>query len=75
LIKLLDELVATKAAEAMRHPACGTERLQTVAIQQLRPVTRNEAPLAGQVAGKGRAYLRYAQPLVLGFGSQPVCIT
>jgi len=43
LIKLLEEQITLKAAEAMRDPACRSARLDTIAVQELRTVTRESA--------------------------------
>jgi type I restriction enzyme S subunit len=57
LIKLLEEQVTVKVAAAMRHPACGSERLETIATQCLRSVTRGDAqvytPLGLYNRGRG----------------------
>lgn len=42
LIKLLEEQVAARASEAMRHPACTLERLEHLVTQQIRPIERKE---------------------------------
>jgi type I restriction enzyme S subunit len=57
LIKLLEEQVTAKASEAMCNRACGSERLETIAIQYLRPVARSSAhvytPLGLYNRGRG----------------------
>ncbi|HOP98623.1 MAG TPA: restriction endonuclease subunit S [Verrucomicrobiota bacterium] len=43
LIKLLEEQVASRASEAMRHPACTHDRLGRVVRVHVRPITRDDA--------------------------------
>lgn len=45
LVTLLEEQVAARASEAMRHPACTTERLKSVAREQIRSIEREDAEL------------------------------
>jgi len=43
LVKLLEERFAARASEAMRHPACATERLENVTTECVRSIDREDA--------------------------------
>ncbi len=43
LIKLLEEQVASRASEAMRHPACSSERLECIATEHVRSIERQDS--------------------------------
>lgn len=45
LIKLLEERVAARASEVMRHPRCTTQRLGQVATEYLRSIVREDADI------------------------------
>lgn len=62
LIKLLEEQIASRAASAMRHPSCRTERLATITTQHLRQVGRVDAELyvALGVRNRGRGLFHKA---------------
>jgi type I restriction enzyme S subunit len=65
-IKLLEERIAIMATEAMCHPAHRLERISTIGVQQLRPVTRDndQCYVALGLYNRGRGL--FHKPLTLG---------